>query len=48
MAHMETTEPTRNENARREVTLEILSAKHEVFIAAAGEIARNPLDRPNQ
>ena len=44
MAHMETTEPTRNEkarrNRRREVTIKILSAKHEVFIAAAGEIAR--------
>lgn len=44
MAHMETIEPTRNEkarrNRRREVTIEILSAKHDVFIAAAEEIAR--------
>ena len=35
MLHMEKAEPTRNE-----VTIEILSAKHEVFIAAAAEIAR--------
>ena len=44
MAHMETTKPTRNEkarrNRRREVTIEILRTKHEVFTAAAGEIAR--------
>ena len=44
MAHMETTEPARNEiartNRRREVSIEILRTKHEVFIAAAGEIAR--------
>ena len=44
MAHMETTKPTRNETARRnrhrEVTIEILGTKHEVFTAAAGEIAR--------
>ena len=44
MAHMETTKPTRNEkarrNRRREVTIEILRTKHEVFAAAAGEIAR--------
>ena len=44
MARMEKTKPTRNKtarrNRRREVTIEILSAKHEVFIAAAGEIAR--------
>ena len=44
MAHMETAKPTRNENARRnrcrEVTIEILRTKHEVFTAAAGEIAR--------
>ncbi len=43
MAHMETTKPTRNEKARRqrrrEVTIEILRTKHEVFTAAAGEIA---------
>ncbi len=30
----------RHETARREVTLEILRTKHEVFTAAAGEIAR--------
>ena len=35
MARMETTNPTRNE-----VTIEILRAKHEVFIAAAEEIER--------
>ena len=44
MAHMETTKPTRNEkarcNRRCEVTIEILRTKNEVFIAAAGEIAR--------
>ena len=44
MAHMETTKPTRNEtarrNRRREVTIEILRTKHEVFTAAAEEIAR--------
>ena len=44
MARMETSKPTRNEPARsdrrREVTIEILRAKHDVFIAAAGEIAR--------
>ena len=44
MARMETTKLTRNEkarrNRRREVTIEILRTKHEVFIAAAGEIAR--------
>ena len=43
MAHMKTTNPTRNENARRhrrrEVTIEILRIKHEVFTAAASEIA---------
>ena len=37
---MQTTEPTRNEKARRKVTIDILRTKHEVFIAAAGEIAR--------
>ena len=41
---METTKPTRNENARsnrhREVTIEIPRTKHDVFTAAAGEIAR--------
>ena len=41
---METTKPTRNEiargNRRREVTIEIPRAKHNVFTAAAGEIAR--------
>ena len=41
---METTKPTRNEkarrNRRREVTIEILRTKHEVFTAAAAEIAR--------
>ena len=40
---METTKPTRNEtarrNRRREVTIEILRTKHEVFTAAAEEIA---------
>ena len=44
MAHMETTKPTRNEKARRhrrrEVTIEIPRTKHEVFTAAATEIAR--------
>lgn len=44
MALMETTKPTRNEkarrNRRREVTIEILRTKHEVFTAAAAEIAR--------
>ena len=45
MAQMETTKSTRNEkarrNRRREVTIEILRTKHEVFIAAAAEeIAR--------
>ena len=40
MARMETTKPNRNETVRREVTIEILHTKHEVFIAAAGEIAR--------
>ncbi len=44
MRRMETTEPTRNEttrrNRRREVTIAILRTKHEVFTAAAGEIAR--------
>ena len=44
MARMETTKPTRNEkdrrNRRREATIEILRTKHEVFTAAAGEIAR--------
>ena len=37
---MDTPESTHNENARREVTIEILRAKHEVFAAAAEEIAR--------
>lgn len=41
---METTKPTRNEtarrNRRREVTIELLRTKHEVFTAAAVEIAR--------
>ena len=44
MAHMETTKPAGNEtsrhNRRREVTIEILRTKHEVFAAAAEEIAR--------
>ena len=44
MAHMETIKPTRNatarRNRRREVTIEILRTKHEVFTAAAAEIAR--------
>ena len=40
MAHMETPEPTRNENARRAITIELLRQKHEVFAAAAEEIAR--------
>ena len=44
MAHMETTKPPRNEtarrNRRREVTIELLRTKHEVFTAAAVEIAR--------
>ncbi len=44
MADMETTKSIQNEkarrNRRREVTLEILRTKHEVFTAAAGEIAR--------
>lgn len=44
MAHMETTKPTRNEtarrNRRREVTIEILRTKHDVFTAAAQEISR--------
>ena len=44
MAHMESTKSTRNEtarrNRRREITIEILRTKHEVFTAAAGEIAR--------
>ena len=44
MAHMEKDKPTRNEtarrNRRREVTIAILRTKHEVFAAAAGEIAR--------
>lgn len=44
MALMETTKPTRNEkarrNRRRKVTIEILRTKHEVFAAAATEIAR--------
>ena len=41
---METTKPTRNTKARRnrcrEVTIEMLRTKYEVFTAAAGEIAR--------
>ena len=44
MPLMETTKTIRNEtarrNRRREVTLEILRTKHEVFTAAAEEIAR--------
>ena len=44
MAHMETTKPTPTENGRRhrrqEVTIEILRTKHEIFTAAAEEIAR--------
>ena len=41
---METTKSTGNENVRRnrrrDVTIEILGTKHEVFAAAAEEIAR--------
>ena len=44
MAHMKKPNSTRNEkarrNRRREVSIEILRTKHEVFTAAAGEIAR--------
>ena len=44
MPLMETTKTIRNEtarrNRRRDVTLEILRTKHEVFTAAAEEIAR--------
>ena len=44
MADMETTKPTPYETARRnhrrDVTIKILRTKHEVFTAAAEEIAR--------
>lgn len=40
MACMETTKPNRDVNTHREVTIGIPRAKHEVFLAAAGEIAR--------